>query len=124
MKRDFKLLRKLLLEVEESSIDGWQLSITSDGELDYNGLTGNEILENMELLKSMKLIKGCVSCNGYGLIQLTTLGHDFLSLTKDPQIWEEILSIVEDQKQSFDFDYLLNLAKSKLPIIKNTDTSH
>lgn len=118
MKRDFKLLRKILLEIEESSIDGWQPSITSDGELDYNGLTRNEILENMELLKSMKLIKGCVSCNGYGLIQLTTLGHDFLSLTKDPQIWEEILSIVEDQKQSFDFDYLLNLAKSKLPKIK------
>lgn len=118
MKRDFKLLRKILLEIEESSIDGWQPSITSDGELDYNGLTRNEILENMELLKSMKLIKGCVSCNGYGLIQLTTLGHDFLSLTKDPKIWEEILSIVEDPQQSFDFDYLFNFAKSKLPKIK------
>lgn len=118
MKRDFKLLRKILLEIEESSIDGWQPSITSDGELDYNGLTRNEILENMELLKSMKLIKGCVSCNGYGLIQLTTLGHDFLSLTKDPKILEEILSIVEDPQQSFDFDYLFNFAKSKLPKIK------
>lgn len=118
MKRDFNLLRKILIEIEESDIGGWQPFISDDGKLNYNGLGHDEILENMELLKSMKLIKGCVSCNGYGLIQLTSFGHDFISLTKDPKIWEEILSIVEDPQQSFDFDYLFNFAKSKLPKIK------
>jgi len=68
----------------------------------------------MEMLKSAGLIKGNLSCNGYGLVELTWKGHEFLSLTRDPKIWSELMLITNDPNKSYDLDYLMNIARTKL----------
>jgi hypothetical protein len=96
MKRDWELIRKILLLIEDSpyldnakalSRPEIEIEQYNQSEIDYqiNLLLQAGLLEQLTIIKSNKSFRG-----------LTWKGHNFLDLIKSNAVWEEATIIIND----------------------------
>jgi hypothetical protein len=117
MKRDFDLIRKMLLTIEERP-SGWAPS-----ELKIDGYTDEQVGYHAYLLVDGGYAKGedassMVSDSPEGMIQcLTWEGHDFIEAARDETRWRKAMGIVTAKGGSVTLDVLKQLLIS---IMKGT----
>ncbi|WP_404452382.1 DUF2513 domain-containing protein [Virgibacillus necropolis] len=89
MKRDLKLVRDLLLFIEEKYQTGHSFQINSDPE----GRTQSEIQYHLRIMAEANLIKvlNASSKDGetYFVEGITWEGHDFLDSARNEKVWEK-----------------------------------
>jgi len=101
MKRDLDLIRKILLKIEDSTIDEALTNIRIEG------YESDEIAYNLSLLKNAEFIEGeilyemgSVIPSAYVIFGMTWDGHDFLDACRNEGIWvkakEKIRTIGEE----------------------------
>jgi hypothetical protein len=121
MRRDFDLVRKILIEVSKQPAGCSYFSLTYPGEYD-----DKFVFEHVELLIKDGFIEGEVyrssdlGLTGVQILQLTWKGQDFLDSMNDDTIWEKAKTTVLKPTVSFTFsllfEWLKTEAKSKLGI--------
>lgn len=94
MKRDFDLIRKILLAIEEHTEDTAIQNLTIEG---YNR---EQIAYHVQLIFEAGLVKGdilfglgSVKPRGYSITQMTWAGHDFLDACRDESRWAKAKEI-------------------------------
>ena len=114
MKRDFDLVRKILLEIEAAPIEVTNFS--------FNTLEGYDdmavVNEHIDLLIDAGLVKGAVMRGLSGIVAvsiqgLTWKGYDFIDAAKDDSIWTKAKETVLKPTVAITFGLLLDWLKQE-----------
>lgn len=105
MKRDFELIREILLKVESSPageiITQLEIDSTSDE---------STVIEHIELLIEAGLIEGQVTLPDLIAIRrLTNAGHDFLESARNNNVWEKVLNMIRSKGGSMTIEVMTSL---------------
>jgi DNA-binding HxlR family transcriptional regulator len=90
MKRDFELIRTLLLQIEQSPA-GEIIQIIAHDE----GISGAVVAEHLKLLIDAGLVEGevySVSSPAFAIQGLTWQGHDFIEKARNDVIWKKVIT--------------------------------
>lgn len=108
MKRDFELIRKILLEVEGKA--AYKKPIMK---FHVDGYTHDEINYQLYLLKQSGLIDALDLTDSGGqnfyVNSLTWEGHEFLDAARDNGIWEKAKSQLKEKISGISFDILKHI---------------
>jgi hypothetical protein len=111
MKRDFELIRKILLEVESSPAGSGPISIEFPGEYDQPTVNHHvDLLIDAGLING-KVIKGNSGIVAMALSGLTWAGHDFIDTASKDTLWRQALEIVKEKGGAVTLDILKELLK-------------
>lgn len=117
MKRDFDLLRKLVLAVEVSPYgyapDRIQINGYSDEEIGYH----NYLLVDAGLAAGVNITAIGSTSPQWRILHLTSAGHDFADDARDETTWKKATGIVKEKAGSVSLDVLKQLLIS---LLKNT----
>ncbi len=113
MKRDFDLVRKIILEIRELPANSLPVGLEYPDEYDQDVVN-----EHIRLLIEAGLIEGNIidSLDGIFEVQvhrLTWNGQDFADSIQDETLWKKAKSTVLKPAVSFTFDLLLQWLKSQ-----------
>jgi len=114
MKRDFELIRNILLDVEAAPA-GQLLNHFS-----YEGKAEAEVLEHIDLLAKANFIEAKVPLDGDGVpwgchvSRLTWKGHEFLETARNETLWRKVLGQVRASSVSVSLDVLQGLLTKAL----------
>lgn len=104
MKRNWDLIRKILLAVEDLPTP--QQVVTAS---DIKGTAPEVVNYHLQLLKEAGLVKG--SCSNYldgstecHISQLTWNGHEFLDAIRNQTAWHKTLTVLRDKGLDLSFD--------------------
>lgn len=112
MKRDFNLIRKILLDVQSFPPNNRDSSLEYEGEYDKDIVN-----EHIELLIEAGLLKGHVVKSMNGILQiavsgLTWDGHNFIDAARNDVIWKKAFDVLKDKGVDATFDVLKTLLGS------------
>ena len=121
MKRDFDLIREILLQIQAAPVS----QVISSFELDDRGEV--EIFEHVKLLLEKGLVKGNSRNSGTGLgggafaiTGLTWEGYDFIESAMSDTAWKKALTLIKEKGGALTFDILkgvlASLAKGTLDL--------
>jgi hypothetical protein len=110
MKRDFDLIRRILIDIENLPAGG-----TLD-RLSYPDYDQATINQHVALLLNEKIITGLLhdsfqGIDGFFVTGLTWKGHDFIDAARDESIWAKANNTVLKSTVAFTFDLLLEWLK-------------
>jgi hypothetical protein len=117
MKRDFDLIRKLVLAVEDCPTG------TVLDELHIDGYSAEQIGYHSYLLVDSGLARGIDVGTVHGtspnwqILHLTSAGHDFADSARDESTWRKATGIVKEKAGGVTLDVLKQVLVS---VIKNT----
>ena len=107
MKRDFNLIRQILLDVEKAPV-GRAIS-----ELIYESHEEAVVSEHIKLLIDASFLEGTIDIGTehhnegtqqiilwYEIYRLTWEGHDFLDNAKNDAVWKKVMADAEDKGMS------------------------
>lgn len=109
MKRDLKLVRMILLDVEATAPGEVIQGFTEEG---YDERT---IAEHVRLLIDADLLEGEIvrqfgtSAHGYAVTGLTWQGHEFLANAKNDTVWKKVIAEAESKGASVSMTVLNGL---------------
>lgn len=113
MKRDFELIRKLILAAEDNI----------EGKIEINGYSKEQIGYHSYLLVDAGLAKGQdvttihdVVMPQWQILHLTSAGHDFADAARNESIWQKATGIVKEKAGSVTIDVMKQVLIS---VIKN-----
>jgi hypothetical protein len=122
MKRDFDLIRKIVIAIAAEPAGSGYFSVSFPDEYD-----NPTVYEHIEMLIEAGLVEGEVSrsidmgITGIAIRGLTWAGHDFLDSIKDDTIWQKAKTTILKPTVSFTFSLFLEWlkaeAKAKLGIL-------
>jgi len=111
MKRDFDLIRKILLDVEAAQ------AFTSVSKFEYEGFDQDTVCGHLEILIQAEMIKGeMIRTRAHvfpNVTGLTWKGHDFLDGMKDDSIWNKAKHSVLKHTGGVAFEVLSAWLKSE-----------
>lgn len=114
MKRDIDLMKQLLLIIENKH-DG--IHLLENEEIELQKLSYEQICYHSELLYEEGLIShfeksnylegngGCFMCGG-----LTSRGHDFIELIRNPEIWDKTKEEITTKKFPQTIEWIAKIA--------------
>jgi len=114
MKRDWEIIRKILIALEENSYEK-MLTLKS-----FPNENPAVISYNMELLISADLVKGKMSDemtkapSDFFVFNLTFKGHDFLLSIKDEKTWMKTATVIAKKGGEITFELIKSIAVSFL----------
>ena len=108
MKRDFNLIREILLDIEKREGDSWSSAINVDG------YPSNQITYHIKMLCD----KGLIECKDISTLQgtnflmknLTFEGHDFLDAIREKAVWNKTCKYIKDKGGAFTLDIIKEVA--------------
>ncbi|MDT4290720.1 DUF2513 domain-containing protein [Methylomonas sp. MO1] len=110
MKRDWEIIRNILLKTE-GLVAGKTLRAS-----DFDGTESEIIAYHVQLLKEAELIDaeilpylGSSHCH-FDIHRLTWTGHDFLDSIRNNNIWEKTKSTILNKSSSMTFDVIKSVA--------------
>ena len=123
MKRNWDIIRNILVSVEEMDVNKRVLHLK-----DFKGLDQYICSYHVELLFQAKLLDGYISkvisqdkskqANDFSINKLTWEGHEFLDSIREEKVWKKIKDKFNDTSVSVSFDILKSIAvKSMMEII-------
>tara|TARA_R110002049_G_scaffold130746_2_gene289167 strand:- start:12545 stop:12910 length:366 start_codon:yes stop_codon:yes gene_type:complete len=113
MKRDFELIKKIMIEVEK------QTTTAGIHDLQVDGYSLNEVSFNTYLMNESGLIKASFAKFGSGEYELTYLnrltwkGHEFLDNARNDTVWKKTIGLVKEKGGSVSFSIFQNLLQSQ-----------
>ena len=120
MKRDFDLIRKLLLYLEEKSDDKMIKDLDIDGyskqEVQYHFI----LMDQAGLLRCDREISSTTSDRVIRVypFSLTWQGHEFLEAARNENYWNKAKVIIKDKSGALSFDilkaFLIAMAKESI----------
>jgi hypothetical protein len=118
MKRDWDVVRQVLIEIEELDASERELKI-------YNAGEGNDAdrikAEHVLLLWKAHFLSGidATSNSGSALLSpdLTWEGHDLLETMRSQAVWERIKTVAKDKGIELTFDAVKALGKLALDLV-------
>lgn len=104
MKRNWELIRKIMLAVED--LASTQQVVSGD---DIKGYASEVVSYHIQLLKEAGLVKAsCSNSLDSGVecmaSQLTWQGHEFLDKVRSPGMWNKTLAVLRDKGLDLSFD--------------------
>lgn len=115
MKRDFELIRKLVLSIEDCP--------SGDMPHGVDGYTAEQVGYHSYLLVDAGLAKGVDVTSlsdtlpNWQILHLTSAGHDFADVARSDSTWSAATTIVKDKAGSVTLDVLKQVLVS---VVKNT----
>ncbi|RTT13496.1 DUF2513 domain-containing protein [Pseudomonas aeruginosa] len=114
MKRDWDIIRAILLELETSTTARTSLSMDA-----IEGLDAQEVAYNMQLLHEAGYIEASIlnSHSGDGKInaalakRLTNKGHDLLDSIRSETIWRKVKETFISKGVDMTFDLVISVGK-------------
>lgn len=114
MKRDWDIIRAILLELETSATARTSLSMDA-----IEGLDAQEVAYNMQLLHEAGYIEASIlnSNSGDGKInaalakRLTNKGHDLLDSIRSETIWRKVKETFISKGVDMTFDLVISVGK-------------
>lgn len=112
MKRDWEIVRGILIRLEELKIDEGPLQLKN-----FPLEKANEYSYNVELLIESGLIKGemsktiGVTPKPFLIYRLTWNGHDLLDTIKNPDLWDKIKQYFRDNGLPMTIEFIKEAAK-------------
>lgn len=108
MKRDIELIKKILIEIEESKkVKGWLV-------VDISGRSRDEISYHIKLLYQAGLIDAVDQTTKtefeWTAKSLTWQGHEFLDAIRNDAVWSKMKSKIKEQGGSLPFHVIKELA--------------
>ena len=112
MKRNFDLVRKILLKVQDLPANSLPVCLEFPDEYDQA-----EVNEHVVLLIEAGLLKGKPLRAMSGLLQVTVQaltwdGHNFIDTAKNDKIWKKAFEILKDKGIDVTFDVLKGILNS------------
>ncbi|MEP1152382.1 MAG: DUF2513 domain-containing protein [Balneola sp.] len=111
MKRDFELIKKILLKTEENPSPSNWIELTIDGSSD------KEIYYHVKLLREAGLLNAVdlTTSNGFCWLprSLTWEGHNFLDNARNDTVWKKSLKLVKEKGGSVSFNVFQNLLQNQ-----------
>jgi len=97
MKRNNDLIRAILAEVEKHKGGNRTLSLSKRQFVDtFPGLDADTLNGHIQLLKEVGFVEAAPHQFGWSIVGLTWSGHDFLTDSKCPNIWERAKQVGGD----------------------------
>ncbi|WP_035384017.1 DUF2513 domain-containing protein [Ferriphaselus sp. R-1] len=111
MKRDFELIRKILLVVEATPAGTTPIEVDS-----VEGYDEATVLGHVDLLIDAGLLEGRVLRSNEGIIgvairKITWDGCNFLDAARDNGLWKKAFSTVKEKGGAMTFDVLTEMLK-------------
>lgn len=108
MKRDFNLIRSILLDVEK------KLPEEALSKFTYEDYEKTIVAEHVRLLIEAEYLEGAVAkkghqCRSFIIYRLTWEGHNFLDNAKNETIWKKVMADAEDKGMSLSMSVLNRL---------------
>lgn len=104
MKRDWELIRKILIKLE-SKVDDTPLDSKS-----FKGVYPEKVIYHYKILAQAELIQiedsSTMGEEDYSAINLTWSGHEFLDKIRNEDAWNKIKSIVKTKGVDMSFDVI------------------
>jgi Hypothetical protein (DUF2513) len=114
MKRDMEIVRQILLFYEDDESEGLPPG-------DYQKITGHIIIMIQAGLLDGAIIESSEDDPFISVTRLTWAGHDFLSLARNEQVWNQAKSAVKKHLGDVSLDVLKGLlTKASLAILTST----
>ena len=111
MKRNFDLIKKILLKFEELPLNH------NENEIIVDGFSKDEVIYNVFLLAEANLveIQDASSFDGKDFLpeRLTWEGHEFLDNIRNENIWNNIKTFISSKGGDIAFSVLRSLAEAK-----------
>lgn len=104
MKRDWELIRQILLELEGKRDSSW----LSPGSIE--GYSTEEVSYHFEILKEAGFIKADYKGGLYWAVELTWQGHELLEKIRDRKLWNRIVETVKNRGFSLSFEAIKTVA--------------
>lgn len=104
MKRDWDLIREILLKVEEKENDN--RDTLDRQELDLENVTDEKFFYNTRLMKEDGLIDGefNIAVDGLMPTHLTNAGHDFLDKARSQMVWNKFKEAIPKDIKTMSFE--------------------
>jgi hypothetical protein len=111
VKRNFELIRTVLLEVESWPPGRSYIDLSTPA-----GYDEATLFEHLELLIDAGLLEGRVlrspeGIDGVAVRKLTWEGHDFIEAATKPDLWQKAFATVKEKGGAMTFDVLKELLK-------------
>lgn len=111
MKRDFELVRTILMDVQKSPAGSQLAEITIP-----DGCDKDTLYAHIELLIDANLLEGKVLRSNEGIAaiavrKLTWEGHDFIQAAESDGLWKKAFATVKENGGAMTFDVLKELLK-------------
>ena len=111
MKRDFELIKEILLQVENhKDPNKWV-------KLDIKNETHENVAHHVKLLAQAGLLDAIDASSSDGIDwipkSLTWEGHDFLENARNDTVWKKTLQLVKDKGGSISFSIFQNLLQTQ-----------
>jgi hypothetical protein len=113
MKRDFDLIRRILIDIQDMPAGTFCQVIAYPGEYDPATISEHVALLIDSALINGEMIKAFDSIDGFLITGLTWKGHDFIDAAKDNSIWNKAKQTVLKPTVSITFDLLLEWLKAQ-----------
>ena len=107
MKRDYELIRRILLEIENKE-DFNRLK-----SLEIEGYDQENVVYHSDLLKQAGLINATIYYgDGWVMVDsLTWEGHEFLDQVRNEKVWKKTIAFIKDKGGTIPFDVLGEVLK-------------
>lgn len=107
MKRDFDLIRKILLQLEERETIHEEIMLEPIGEHSIDSVVHHyAILKETGLIEAYKIYYDIPFA-----VNLTWRGHDFLDNARNQTVWDKTKTFVKDKGMSVSLDVFAELLK-------------
>lgn len=112
MKRNWDLIRTILLQVEK--LEPNALLTLDNFPIDQH----NEVSYHLEILEEARLLQGKIhktpggSPHGFHLIRLTWQGHDFLESIRADTVWQEIQSLHNSKEIGMNVETIMAMSQT------------
>lgn len=111
MKRNWDLIRKILIKLEEKADSiSW---LESDGIKGYDSTT---VAYHYKLLKNAGLIDAhdisSIEEENFAAVSLTWQGHEFLDKIRNEGVWNKVKATVQSKSLDLSFDVIKTVAAS------------
>ena len=89
MKRNYDLIRDILLTVEQRPDDGHTITLKTQEFTDkFPKITPDELNEHIQMLVEHGLLEAEPHQFGWFITRITWSGHDFIEQSRDKTVWE------------------------------------
>lgn len=113
MKRNWDLVRKILIKLEEkANSTSWLESSDIKGYDSITVIYHYKLLKNAGLIEAMNI--SSIESEDFAATSLTWQGHEFLDKIRNDNVWNKVKSTVQSKSLDLSFDVIKQVATATI----------
>ena len=113
MKRNWDLIRKILLKLEEKADSTSWLESSDIKGYDYKTVAYHyKLLKNAGIIEALDI--STMEEENYAALSLTWQGHEFLDKIRNDNVWNKVKSTVQSKSLDLSFDVIKQVATATI----------